>query len=501
MTLKHKHILALDQGTTNTKGLLIDATGQILAQASCPLVSTYPQAGWAEQSALEIWQSVQTVIAAISRQIAVSEIAGIAIANQRETLVVWDAETGVPIAPAILWQCRRTADICATLHATGLNPKVEAATGLAINPLFPASKFGWVMRHVPAASTLAAQGKLRAGTVDSWLLWNLTGGKNFATDHSNASRTQLFNTETLKWDEALGEIFDVPLASLPEPRPSDSHFGDTVAAKTALPEGVPILAMMGDSHAALFGHGVRQPGIVKATYGTGSSLMTLTPKRINSTNGLSGTIAWSTGAGVAYAVEGNITVSAQAAAFMAELLGLKDASALSALAESVADSDGTTFVPALAGLGAPHWHDWAKGAIEGMTLGTRPAHLARATFEAIALQIADVFWAMERDVGSPLDALNADGGASANAFLMQLQADVLDRPVRRSNIAEVGALGVARMAFEAANSRVTSDAVPIPQETFLPKSNPTWREALLASWHAAIVRATQQSMPNRDLHP
>ena len=263
-----------------------------------------------------------------------------------------------------------------------------------------------------------------------------------------------------------------------------------------MPGGIPILAIMGDSHAALFGHGVRRPGIVKATYGTGSSLMTLTPLRINSSNGLSGTIAWSTGDGVTYAIEGNITVSAQAAAFMAELLGVDGVSALTALAQSEADSNGVTFVPALAGLGAPHWNDWAKGAIEGMTLGTRPAHLARATFEAIALQIADVFWAMERDIGASLDALYADGGASANAFLMQLQADVLDRPVRRGNVAEVGALGVARMAFDAAKISAPSNAVVNPWQTFRAAGNADWRKALLLIWHAATARATQQHRKN-----
>ncbi|WP_445679381.1 FGGY-family carbohydrate kinase [Radicibacter daui] len=480
-------ILAIDQGTTNTKAVLLDSGGTLLAQASAPLTSTYPKAGWAEQSATALWQSVQKVISQIVTQAGSEDVAGIAIANQRETLVVWDAETGKPVAPAILWQCRRTADACAHLHQAGANPAVEAATGLAINPLFPASKLGWVMQQVPEARPLAEAGRLRAGTVDSWLLWQLTGGRSFATDTSNASRTQLFNTGTLTWDKELAALFGAPVAALPAVQPSASSFGIT-AGTTALPAGIPILAMMGDSHAALYGHGVRQPGAVKATYGTGSSLMALTPERITSKSGLSGTIAWSAAEGVAYAIEGNITVSAQAASFMATLLGLPSARALSDLAQTVESSNGVTFVPALAGLGAPHWKDSATGTLAGMTLAATPAHAARATFEAIALQIADVFHAMEQDIGTPLTALHADGGASANDFLMQLQADVLGCPVIRSEVAEVGALGVAAMAF--ASLGIDPEAVlsrSADGTRFEPKAGAEWRTALQAGWKAALA--------------
>lgn len=475
-------ILAIDQATTNTKAVLVNAQGKIVAQASAPVGSTYPRPGWAEQSAGDIWASVQIVIATIVAQSS-QPIAGIAIANQRETLVVWDAATGQPPCPAILWQCRRSADICAALHGAGHNPAVEAATGLAINPLFAASKLGWVLRHVPEAGALLAQGRLRAGTVDSWLLWNLTGGAVFATDHSNASRTQLFNTGTLNWDADLCALFGAPIAALALPMPSDSHFG-TTAATTALPDGTPILAMMGDSHAALYGHGVRHPGTVKATYGTGSSLMALTPTRILSRNGLSGTIAWSQGSAVAYAVEGSITVSAQAADFMARMLGL-DVPALAALAQTVTTANGVVFVPALAGLGAPHWNDNARGTISGLTLGTSPAHLARATFEAIALQITDVFAAMERDVGSSLTALKADGGASANDFLMQLQADLLNRPVQRSRLPEGGALGVAAMGFAALDVDVSGWSAGRSQDIFQPSDGN--RDGLRALWGRAMT--------------
>ena len=437
-------VLAIDQGTTNTKGVLVDEGGRIVARASSALTTTYPQNGWAEQSASAVWESVQVVIADLVRQ-ASGDIKAIAIANQRETLVTWDADTSQPIHPAIIWQCRRTAAVCDDLIAAGHDAAVVDATGLGINPLFPASKLGWVMRHVPAAQALADKGTLRAGTVDAWILWNLTGGASFATDHSNASRTQLFDTEKLAWRASLCTLFGAPISALPQPMPSDARFGET-ALTTALPAGVPILAMLGDSHAALYGHGIRAPGTVKATYGTGSSLMTLTPGRVASSNGLSGTIAWSDRHGTAYALEGNITVSAQAAGFMARLLGLS-VQALSDLAQTVPDSGGVAFVPALAGLGAPYWDDHATGMVTGMTHGTTSAHLARATFEAITLQIADVLAAMERDMGHSLAILRADGGASANLFLMQLQADVLGRPVLQSPVEEVGALGAAAMAF------------------------------------------------------
>ncbi len=433
-----KRILAIDQGTSATKAILVDASGAILDRASAGLQTDYPQDGWAQQSAADIWASVQAVMGEITARHGNPD--GIAIANQRETLVVWDGATSQPICPAPIWQCRRTAQASAQLIAAGHDGAVVAATGLGINPLFPAGKLAWVLQNVPGARALLAQGRLRAGTVDAWLLWNMTGGRAFATDHSNASRTQLFDTRSMAFSPDLAAIFGADITCLPQPLPSDSNFGQT-------DQGVPILAMMGDSHAALYGHGVRGPGTVKATYGTGSSLMTLTPARVGQSNGLSGTIAWTDRHGTAFALEGNITVSAQAAAFMAQLLGLPSAAALSDLAQSVGTSAGVVFVPALAGLGAPHWNDAARGTITGMTHATTPAHLARATFEAICHQIVDVFTAMEASIGQPLTALRADGGASANGFLMQMQADMMGRPVLQSAVEEVGALGVAAMAF------------------------------------------------------
>ena len=479
--------------------MLFDAALSPVVRASRPLASQYPADGWAEQSAEEIWSSVRDAIAEVVAEADDGGIDAIAIANQRETLVVWDAETGRAVTPAILWQCRRAAEACARLVAEGHDDAVIAATGLGINPLFPASKLGWVMENVAEARTLHVAGRLRAGTVDTWLLWNLTGGRVFATDHSNASRTQLFDTGTLRFSEELCAIFGAPISALPDPMPSDARFGETAAGATALPAGVPILAVMGDSHAALYGHGVRGPGEVKATYGTGSSLMALTASRIASQNGLSGTVGWSAGGETAYAIEGNITVSAQAAAFMATLLGLADAGALSDLAGSVPDAGGVTFVPALAGLGAPHWDVAARGTIGGLSLGTRPAHVARATFDGIAHQIADVFAAMERDMGARIETLRADGGAASNDWLMQLQADILERRVIRSDMVEIGARGVAVLAFRSLG--VDQPDTAVAERVFVPQMPERVRLRARAAWQAAVAQARARALPrDEDAH-
>jgi glycerol kinase len=479
-------VLAIDQGTTNSKAALIDGEGRIVARSSRPMSSTYPRPGWAEQSADANWTSVRDALGEIVASTGNEGIAALAISNQRETLVVWDAGTGRPICPAILWQCRRTAEASASLRETGAEPEVMAATGLGINPLFPAGKLAWVMENVPEARGLHARGKLRAGTVDSWLLWKLTGGATYATDHSNASRTQLFDTERLEWSADLGRIFGVPVDFLPLPLGSDAEFGLTAAGVTDLLAGIPIRSVMGDSHAALYGHGVRAPGAVKATYGTGTSLMMLAPARVASAHGVSGTIAWTRGSATAYALEGNITVSAQAAEFMSGLLGLGSVESLVALAQSVDTSGGVSFVPALAGLGAPHWNDAARGLVCGMTHGTRPAHLARAALEAVALQVTEVFEAMAQDAGVRPAALLADGGASRSDFLMQLQADMLNRPVMRAETEQVGALGVAAMAFEA-----LGHDFPISRTAteFRPTATEGEREALLTQWSDAVRRA------------
>jgi glycerol kinase len=483
-------ILAIDQGTTNTKALLVDATGRVHHQASVPNVVTYPQPGWAEQSATALVDGVKQVIAEVVAKAGDAEIAGIGISNQRESIVVWDAATGRPIGPCIIWQCRRSAPKCDTLRVAGHAEAIEAKTGLALDPLFPAAKIAWLLDNVPDARARAEAGELRVGTVDAWLLWSLTGGAVHATDHSNASRTQLFNTETLQWDADLCAHFDVPPSMLPEVRSSDSEFGRVAAGVCALPTGTPVCAMIGDSHAALFGHGVRAPGTVKATYGTGTSLMALTPQRVRSRHGISSTIAWSQNGIVQHALEGNISVSGQTAAFVAELLGLPDAAALSALAETVPDSNGVAFVPALVGLGAPYWRSDARGTITGMTLGTKPAHLARAALEAIAFQVADVYFAMEADMASPLGELRADGGASRNPVLMQFQSDILGRPVAAAAAPEVSALGAAALAFSSLG--IAMPGVPAAGR-FTPQLDDATRTAHRQRWQAAVTQtlATQ----------
>jgi glycerol kinase len=487
-------ILAIDQGTTNTKALLVDATGQVLHQASVPNIVTYPQPGWAEQSATALVEGVGQVIVEIAAKSNEVPIAAIAISNQRESIIVWDGATGVPIGPCIIWQCRRSAAKCDGLRAAGHAGSIEAKTGLALDPLFPAGKIAWLLDHVPGARARAEAGELRAGTVDSWLLWNLSGGAVHATDHSNASRTQLFNTQTLRWDAELCELFGVPLSLLPEVRSSNAQFGHITRGATALPAGVPIQAMIGDSHAALFGHGVRTPGTAKATYGTGTSLMALTPGRLGSRHGISSTIAWSQDGAVQYALEGNISVSGQAAAFAAELLGIGDAAALSALAQTVPDSNGVAFVPALVGLGAPHWRAEARGTITGLTLGTKPAHLARATLEAIAFQVRDVYAAMEADMDSPLGELRADGGASRNATLMQFQADILDRPVVAAAAPEVSALGAAALALSALG--IAMPGVPAAGH-FAPQMADAARSTHLNRWQSAVSQTLATCQTNQ----
>lgn len=489
-------ILAIDQGTTNTKALLVDATGRVLHQASVPNIVTYPQPGWAEQSATALVDGVRQVIADVVAKAGDTPIAGMGISNQRESIIVWDAATGEPIGPCIIWQCRRSAPRCKALRVGGHAETIEAKTGLALDPLFPAGKIAWLLDNMPHARQRAEKGELRAGTVDSWLLWNFSGGAIHATDHSNASRTQLFNTDTLAWDPELCDLFGVPLSLLPEVRSSNSHFGHVADGTTALRPGTPILAMIGDSHAALFGHGVRAPGTVKATYGTGTSLMALTPHRVRSRHGISSTIAWSQDGAVQHALEGNISVSGQTAAFAAELLGVTDAAALSTLAETVPDSNGVAFVPALVGLGAPYWRSDARGTITGLTLGTKPAHLARAALEAIAFQVSDVYAAIEADMGAALGELRADGGASRNPGLMQFQSDILDRPVVVAAAPEVSALGAAALAFSSLGTAVPG--VPAAAQ-FTPQMADDARADNLSRWHSAVTQTLATGRNNQQI--
>ena len=485
-------VLAIDQGTTNTKALLVAPDGSVRLSRSRTMSLDYPQPGWVEQSASDIWETVAGLIAEVVAAAGAADIAAVAISNQRETIVVWDAATGRPIGPAIIWQCRRSADRCNALRAAGHEAEIAARSGLGVDPLFPAAKIAWLLDETPGARARAERGELKCGTIDSWLLWNLTAGGVHATDHGNASRTQLFNLDTLSWDADLARLFDVPLSLLPTVMPSDSRFGAVAPGVTALGEHTPIHAMIGDSHAALFAHAANGARL-KVTIGTGSSLMTATDGRVRSSHGLSSTIAWSQGDAVQHALEGNISVSGQAAAFAATLLGLPDEEALTALAASVDDSDGVVFVPALAGLGAPHWCSDARGEITGLSLSSGRAHVARATIEAIALQIGDVVAALDADLGTRLPELSVDGGATRNTLLMQLLADLLDREIVRPAIAEASALGAARLAGEALLGLAAAESHSIQAERFAPAMAAEQRARVVRRWRDAVARAVRDA--------
>jgi glycerol kinase len=488
-------VLALDQGTTNTKALLLDREGQIVASASRPVPIRYPEPAWVEQDAEALWRSVVEAAGDCLDQAGAERPAAIGISNQRESVVVWDRKTRQPVAPCIIWQCRRTAPFCAELRAQGSGTTIRERSGLAVDPLFSASKARWILEHVPDGFARAANGELAIGTVDSWLLWNLTGGRVHACDRTNASRTQLMNLRSLEWDATLCSLFSIPAPALPEIRPSSHLHGETVACDR-IRSGIPIAASIGDSHAAAFGHGMFSPGSVKATYGTGSSLMTVTDRVESSSGGLSSTVAWSIGDRTRYALEGNISVTGGAVQWLGDFLRLPDgASGVAELASSVLDSGGVYLVPAFVGLGAPYWNDGARGLLTGLTRGTAAAHAARAGIEAIAYQVRDVFEAMERDVGQPLPALRADGGASRNDFLMQFQADMLGRAVVRTGSADLSAIGAAWMAGLATGvwrSLEDLSALPRCETRFEPRMDEARRAQLYDGWLRAVSRAMEK---------
>ncbi len=485
-----RHILAIDQGTTNTKALLFDERGQIAASASRPVPVEFPLPGWVEQDAEELWRTVVDAAGDCLAQAAAGSPAAIGIANQRESVVVWERSTSRPVGPCVVWQCRRTAPFCDELRRRGAARSIAESTGLGIDPLFSASKARWLLEHTPDGFARAASGELAIGTVDSWLLWNLSGGAVHACDFTNASRTQLLNLRRLEWDREMLEWFGIPLAALPVLGPSSHVYGKTAGAGN-IPAGVPIAALAGDSHAALFGHAIFRPGQVKATYGTGSSVMTLTDQPVRAA-GLSTTIAWSCGGETRYALEGNISTTGGAVQWVGELLGIDPpADGAAQLAAAVTDSGGVYLVPAFVGLGAPHWDEAARGAITGLTRGTTAAHLARAAVESIAYQVRDVIEAMER-AGCSIPWLLADGGGSRNPRLMQFQADILGRPVVRSTEADVSARGAAWLAGLAVGvwqSMEVLASLPRGEDRFEPRMEAAERERLYAGWCDAVGQA------------
>ena len=490
--MSERVVLAVDQGTTNTKSVLVNEGGEIVARSSRPLTPVYPQPAWVEQDADEIWRGVRECLDEVLQARPGAEVVALGISNQRESVVGWERATGRPIGPAVIWQCRRTAPLCDALRKEGHEALLHRRTGLTIDPLFSATKMRWLLDQVERGQERAETGEICFGNTDAWVAWNLTGGGAHVTDTSNASRTQLLALETGSWDTELLGIFGVPRAALPEVSPSGGVRGRTVALGR-LAAGVPLASQIGDSHAALYGQAGFAPGSIKATYGTGSSLMTPTPGLVHSEHGLSSTVAWSRGPDTTYALEGNILATGAAVQWLGELLGLPDpARGVAELATTVEDSGGVHLVPAFVGLGAPHWDDAARGLVSGLTRGTTAARLAHATLASIAHQVRDVFDLMQAEGGRSLGVLLADGGATRNDQLMQLQADLLGRPVLRTTSAEVSALGAAYLAglatgFWSSEEEIAS--LPRERDRFEPRMPESRRQALHEAWQDAVARA------------
>ncbi len=485
------YILSIDQGTTGTMVLLVDMHGNILTHAYQEFKQHYPEPGWVEHDPDEIWNTTHSAIVKVLEQVEKSSIAAIGITNQRETTVVWDRETGDPIYPAIVWQCCRTADRCVYLNKRDyIVTEVKNKTGLLIDPYFSATKIAWILSNVKGARDRAERGELAFGTIDSWLLWKLTNGTVHKTDYTNASRTLLFNIDTFSWDESLLDIFDVPKTLLPEVCPSASLFGK---AEIPILDGIPIAGVAGDQQSALFGQLCWQPGMAKNTYGTGCFLMLNTGSvRVNSESGLLTTLACSLNEEPVYALEGSVFIAGAAVQWLRDGLQIIDSADETELsANRVKDTGGVVVVPAFTGLGAPYWNFDARGAIFGLTLGTSREHIVRATLESIAYQTADVLAAMKSDTGEPLIELRVDGGAAANNYLMQFQADILGIVVERPMQIETTGLGTAYLAGITVGVWQDVDELKIHREVesvFIPRMEAFLREVRLTQWRDAVKR-------------
>ncbi len=489
------YILAIDQGTTGSTAILFDREGQPVSPAYQEVRQIYTQPGWVEHDPKELF-SASVAVAHDSLQkagVATSQVKSIGITNQRETTIVWDRYTGEPVSNAVVWQCRRTAPLCEKLKQEGMGQIVKEKTGLIIDAYFSATKLRWILDHVPQGQHRAEQGDLLFGTVDSWLVWNLTGGAVHITDYSNASRTMLFNIHTLKWDKELLAALDIPEAVLPHVMPSSQVYGETAAGILG-DSRIPLGAVVGDQQAALFGQACYDAGMTKNTYGTGSFVLLNTgDKPVPSEKGLVTTLAWGLGGEVTYAMEGSIFITGAAVQWLRDGLELiSNAAESEALARSVPDNGGVFFVPAFVGLGAPYWDMYARGTILGLTRGTNKGHLARATLEAIAYQTRDIIETMGTEAGLQVPLLRVDGGGTANSFLMQFQADILGIPIQRAAVAETTALGAAYLAGLAVG--LWHDTVDIERrwraaETYEPKFSADQRESLYAGWKRAVERA------------
>jgi glycerol kinase len=488
-----RHVISIDQGTTGSTVLVLDEQLSVAGRGYKEFRQIYPQPGWVEHDPEDIWASVLDALSQALKGIVSSSIAAIGITNQRETSVIWDRKTGKAAHNAIVWQDRRTADRCAELENQGKEARVKELTGLTLDPYFSGTKVSWMLHNVNGMAAAARAGSLAFGTIDSYLLWRLTGGAVHATDVTNASRTLLFDINTLAWSDELLELLGVPRAMLPEVVASSGTCGTTKGI-SGLPDGVPIAGFAGDQQAALFGQACFGVGDAKCTYGTGAFiLMNTGDKPVQSKSGLLTTVAWKTGTELRYALEGSAFIAGAAVQWLRDGLGLiKSASEIEALARSVPDSGGVILVPAFAGLGAPHWRPDARAAISGITRGTTKAHLARATLEGIALQNVDILRAMERDAGHPLRMLKVDGGAAANDLLMQFQSDVLGVEIARPEIVESTALGAAFLA--GLGTGVWKDQAQVSQtwreqRRFRPTEDRAWVKEHLARWDAAVLKA------------
>lgn len=493
--MTQEYIIALDQGTTSSRAVLLDKNANIVEVAQREFTQIYPQAGWVEHNPMEIWASQSSTLNEVVAKAGITsdKIAAIGITNQRETTIVWEKETGKPIYNAIVWQCRRTADICTQLKADGHESYIRKTTGLVVDPYFSGTKIKWILDHVEGARERAKKGELLFGTVDTWLVWKLTQGRAHVTDYTNASRTMLFNIHTKQWDDKMLELLDIPKAMLPKVCNSSEVYGQTnIGGKGGV--RIPVAGIAGDQQAALYGHLCVEPGMAKNTYGTGCFMLMNTGKRaVESKNGLLTTIACNAKAEPCYALEGSIFMGGASIQWLRDELRLIHDSADSEyFAIKVKDTNGVYVVPAFTGLGAPYWDPYARGAIVGLSRGANRNHIVRATLEAIAYQTREVLDAMQSDSGEKLAALRVDGGTVANNFLMQFQADILDVKVERPKVREVTALGAAYLAGLAVGFWKDLEELrgkAIVERTFEPKETPEKRTALYQGWKKAVQRA------------
>ena len=486
-----KYMMALDQGTTSSRCIIYNKKGEMVSVAQKEFTQIYPGDGWVEHDAMEIWSTQMGVAqeALLKIDCTYADIEAIGITNQRETTVVWDKETGMPIYNAIVWQCRRTAEFCDELKARGYEEMVREKTGLLIDAYFSGTKLRWILENVPEAREKAEAGQLLFGTIETWLIWKLTGGKVHVTDYSNASRTMMFNIKTLDWDDELLQLLDIPRCMLPEPKPSSCIYGETV--ETIFGGPIRIAGAAGDQQAALFGQTCFQAGEAKNTYGTGAFLLINTgEKPVFSKNGLVTTIAWGLDGKVNYALEGSVFVCGAVIQWLRDELDiLENAAQSEAMATAVDDTCGVYVVPAFVGMGAPYWDPYARGAVLGITRGANKNHLVRAAVESMAYQTGDLIRAMVEDLGEPLVALKVDGGASANNFLMQFQSDILDCKVMRPQCIETTSLGAAYLAGLATGYwKSKEDVIENWQidRTFTPEMSEDERSGLLAGWKKAV---------------